>query len=344
MSYAIAANEGTIKHIQKEYSKSIVPWFIGFSGGKDSSAVLKLTFLALMRLKNPQKPITILYCDTGVDIPTIHELVHSTLINIKNEAKECNIPLDINIVAPPTQEKFFSKVIGKGYPPPTNIFRWCTDRLRINPVKNLLNSTTTGSNVILLGIRKGESLERDRVITKHETGLHYYYRQSGNPSTVIYAPIIDYSTEDVWATVAYNPIPKSIDSIKLMNLYRQASGECPIIKDPRGTPCGKGRFGCWTCTVVRKDKSITNLVGEGYEHLTPLLDFRNWLIHIRDDLTYRSPKRRNGNKGPGPFTLEARRVILSRLVEAQRLSGYSLIDKPQLDYIYACWEEDRNYY
>jgi DNA sulfur modification protein DndC len=235
-------------------------------------------------------------------------------------------------------------VIGKGYPSPTNIFRWCTRRLRTDPIKSYLASINNQEKMVLLGIRKGESLERDRTLSEYKTEANYYYRQSDNPSTMIFAPIIDYSTEDVWATVAYNPIPRSIDSIKLMTLYRQASGECPIIRDPKGIPCGKGRFGCWTCTVVRKDKSLTNLVSEGHETLLPLLDFRNWLINIRDDLTYRAPKRRNGCKGPGPFTLEARREILHRLEETQNLSGYSLIDNPQLDYIKGCWGEDEKIY
>jgi DNA sulfur modification protein DndC len=344
MGFAIPANEGTIIQIQEEYNKSSTPWFIGFSGGKDSSAILKLTFLALMGIKNPIKRVTVLYCDTGVDIPIFNELVYKTLLNIQQEAEKHGLPIDVKIVTPPIKEKYFSLVIGKGYPSPTNIFRWCTDRLRIRPVKRFLNSVSMQENYVLLGIRKGESLERDKTISGYGTKSPYFLRQNGNASTVIYAPIINYSTEDVWATVAYNPIPESIDSIKLMSLYRQASGECPIIKDPRGSPCGKGRFGCWTCTVVRKDKSIAGLVNEGHENLKPLLEFRNWLSVIRDDITCRSPKRRNGSKGSGPFYLETRSEILSRLEEAQHLSGYELIDKSQLEYIYSCWEEDKSYY
>ncbi len=305
---------------------------------------LTLTFLSLMQIKNPTKPVVVIYCDTGVDIPIINEVVIKTLSDIQNEAAYYKLPLETKIVSPPTQDKYFSKVIGRGYPTPTNIFRWCTDRLRIYPINHFLSYTIKREKVVLLGIRKGESLERDRIIADHETGNQYYFRQSGSSSISIFAPIIDYSIEDVWATVAYNPIPRSIDAIKLMGLYRQASGECPIIRDPKGTPCGKGRFGCWTCTVIRKDRSITNLVKEGYDRLKPLLDFRNWLICIRDDKNYRSPNRRNGNIGPGPFTLNARREILCRLEDAQFHSGYSLIDKPQLDYINECWDIDKNSY
>jgi DNA sulfur modification protein DndC len=194
----------------------------------------------------------------------------------------------------------------------------------------------SSDNIVLLGIRRGESIERDKTIVKHETENDFYFRQSNNPRTLIYAPIVNYSVEDVWATVAYNDLPNSIDAKGLMDLYRQASGECPIIRDPKGTPCG--------CTVVRKDKSVQSLVDLGYPALRPLLEFRNWLIEIRDDKNYRSMKRRNGTIGLGPFTLSARRQILQKLLDAQQVSGYELISQAELDYIDQCWLEDKNEY
>jgi DNA sulfur modification protein DndC len=340
MNYAIKENEQTISCIQEEYQSSPHPWHIGFSGGKDSSTILKLTFLALMKLRDHDKDVKVLYCDTGVDIPIFRSLVEKTLNLVEQEAKLYNIPIKTEIAVPITQDRYFAKVIGKGYPPPTNKFRWCTDRLRIKPISRILQTTSSGANVVLLGIRKGESLERDKTISKHETGKDYYYRQSSNASTIIFAPIINYSTEDVWATIAYNPIPKSIDAVELMTLYRHSSGECPIIKDPKGSPCGKGRFGCWTCTVVRKDKAVQSLVEEGYTQLEPLLSFRNWLIQIRDNPAYREKKRRNGQNGPGPFTVKARKEIFFKLLEAEQLSGYKLLTQEEIVFIKECWEKD----
>jgi DNA sulfur modification protein DndC len=340
MNYAVKENEGTVSLIQKEYLSSTNPWYIGFSGGKDSSTILKLTFLALMNLKYPQKMVTVLYCDTGVDIPIFASLVKRTLASIENEANSYGIPIKTKIAIPLIQDSFFSKVIGKGYPTPTNKFRWCTDRLRIKPINSVLKSTNSKLNIVLLGIRKGESIERDKIIVRHETGKDYYFRQSDNANTKIFAPIINYSTEDVWATIAYNPIPNSINAIELMALYRHSGSECPIIKDPRGSPCGKGRFGCWTCTVVRKDKAVQSLVNEGYDQLKPLLSFRNWLVQIRDNPTYRANKRRNGQVGLGPFTLSARKEILDKLLEAEHLSGYKLLTQEESNYIEACWIED----
>lgn len=343
MVYAIRENEETIDCIREAYLSSNHPWYIGFSGGKDSSAVLKLTFLALSNIHRTNQPnVTVLYCDTGVDIPIIKSLVDKTLSEIAQEAVLYGVPLQIKIAKPLVHDTYFSKVIGKGYPSPTNKFRWCTDRLRIRPIDKILKNTSVGENIILLGIRKGESLERDKTLSRHATKNSFYYSQANNSKTTIFAPIIDYTVEDVWATIAYNDTPKSIDAVQLMSLYRKASGECPIIRDPKGSPCGKGRFGCWTCTVVRKDKAVQSLIDEGYAELKPLLEFRNWLIEIRDNHEYRSTKRRNGQTGLGPFTLQARYKILENLRKAEELSGYQLLEEEEWAFIQNCWAEDKN--
>lgn len=341
MKYAVSHNEETIFQIKKEYTASNKPWFIGFSGGKDSSAVITLVFLALTQIKNPQKKVTVVYCDTGVDIPVINEQVIKVLSNLQDEARLLKLPFEVGIVSPNVENKYFSKVIGKGYPTPTNIFRWCTDRLRIDPVKKFLDLVPGDDKTILLGIRKGESKERDKAISIYRTNSDYYLHQKGNSNAHIFAPILNYSTEEVWATIAYNNSPKCIDANVLMSLYKKANGECPVIRDSRGSPCGKGRFGCWVCTVVRKDKSLTNLVNDGFFQLKPLLDFRNWLIIYRDILENRLPNRRNGRVGMGAFKLSARRKILENLLITQNQSGYNLIDKEQINFIEDCWKSEQ---
>jgi DNA sulfur modification protein DndC len=344
MDFAIPANATSIERIQQEYLSSPTPWYIGFSGGKDSSAVLKLTYLALMLLQKKSKPVTILYCDTGVEIPIFRNLVYRTLNDIEIEASKNNVPLFSKIVSPNTENKYFSKIIGRGYPPPSNKFRWCTDRLRINPINTELNSNKSGENIVLLGIRIGESNNRDNVMSRYSTDSSYFYRQNGNSSTLIFAPIYNYSTEETWATIEYNQFPKSIDTFELLKLYRHANGECPIIRDVKGTPCGKGRFGCWTCTVVRKDKSVKGLIDEGNYNLQPLFNFRNWLLEIRDKPEYRSSKRRNGAYGLGPFTLAARKEILRMLFVAQKNSDFVLIGTDEIDFIEKCWDIDKDLY
>jgi DNA sulfur modification protein DndC len=331
----------TIRMIRAEYERARVGWCVGFSGGKDSSALLKLVFLAVERSRARHVPIHVIYCDTGVEIPIVSNLVSATLRDIRREALGANLPIDIHVAEPPTPERFFVKVIGRGYPPPTNKFRWCTDRLRISPVQRVIHNFGSQGSIVLLGIRRGESEQRDRTIAKWKTKRTHFLRQQNGTGTRIFAPILDYGAKDVWLILRSLPRPYSINGNKLALLYREAGGECPIIRDPRGTPCGTGRFGCWTCTVVRQDRAVTNLVSEGHDRLRPLLGFRNWLSLIRDNPAYRCRFRRNGENGPGPFRLDARHRILECLFMAQKASGFELIRGAEVELIQELWDVDQ---
>ncbi len=231
-------------------------------------------------------------------------------------------------------------VIGRGYPPPTNKFRWCTDRLRIAPVRRALDAIGGGDCTVLLGVRLGESKERDRTLARHRRD-RYFFRQQGHESATIFSPMIGYTLQDVWATLARIASPVSVLASRFSALYRDASGECPIVRDPRGTPCGTGRFGCWTCTVVRQDRAVTSMVAEGHASLEPLLLWRNWLQSVRDLPAYRCRWRRNGAAGPGPLTLRARRESLRRLLRAQERSGHPLVSADELRAIRRLWREDQ---
>ncbi len=239
-----AKTEHTLQLIRDEYRKATVPWALGFSGGKDSSAMLRLVFTALTTIRQHKTPVTIVYCDTGVEIPVVAELVSQTLEGVARDAREAGLPMSVRVASPRLQDRYFVKVIGRGYPPPTNKFRWCTDRLRIDPVQRVLKSLSGEGSVVLLGVRQGESSERDRTLSRLETDRPYYLRQEGHPSSVVFAPVLDYSTEEIWETVVLMKEPQSLDGRKLWSLYGNAAGEeCPLIRDPRGSPCGKGRFG-----------------------------------------------------------------------------------------------------
>jgi DNA sulfur modification protein DndC len=330
-----------IRLIEREYVKSDAPWIVGYSGGKDSSALLKLLFLALLNVKDRRRPIRVIYCDTGVEIPIVRSLVRTTLRGLAKEARVHSLPISTRMLSPTLDNRFFVKVIGRGYPPPSNKFRWCTDRLRIAPVQRELKRQDLSQGVVLLGLRRGESPERDRTLNKYRSQRAYFFRQSESNRTTIFSPILEFSVLDVWTLLRVDTLPKSIAGYKLEMLYQYSSGECPVIRDPKGPPCGKGRFGCWTCTVVRQDHAVENLVRYGYPQLLPLLDFRNWLARIRDRKDYRCHRRRNGAPGLGPFTLHARRVILNRLLKAQARSALDLIDQSELQKIYALWQSDR---
>jgi len=184
--------------IRAEYLQCRKPWIIGYSGGKDSSALVKLVFNVLRTIKDFSVPITIVYCDTAVEIPVIRTYVWQVLTSLSLEIKEANLPIKIKIAIPELKDRYFVKVIGRGYPTPTNKFRWCTDRLRINPVQKIVKELSKDGSLILLGVRKGESLERDRIIVKHSSDSEYFLSQSNYPNSKIFSPIINYSVNDVW--------------------------------------------------------------------------------------------------------------------------------------------------
>jgi len=330
----------TIEAIKREYKRLGPPWFLCFSGGKDSSALLSLVFSSLTEIRSPTKPVKVIFADTGVEVPLVEKFVKKTLRGIKCEAMEYNIPITTQTVKPRLNDRYFVKVIGRGYPPPTNKFRWCTDRLRTGPVQRLITRIGDGKSVVLLGLRQGESMERDRLLSRCQTNNEYFYRQRGTVRTKIYAPIVRYTVRQVWTILKQKEIPISIDANKLISIYKSASGNNSKILNSTDDLVSKGRFGCWTCTVVRKDKAVTAMVQDGHPEFAPLLVFRNWLAQIRDDPNYRCPRHRDGSTGPGPLTLRARKEILKRLLKLQAKTQWELITQAEIDRIQELWKSD----
>src|SRR5437867_1929572 len=101
------------------------------------------------------------------------------------------------------------------------------------------------------------------------------------------------------------PNPWGGDNRPLYKLYASGSnGECPIQIDTSTPSCGNSRFGCWTCTVVERDKASEGLLASGDERMEKLLEFRETLLFYRDPANGKRDKlRMNGNDGPGPLLI-----------------------------------------
>ena len=111
------------------------PIAIGFSGGKDSSAVVKLLWACAHQLKSECPMLKVVYCDTEVENPVIDAHVKATLSRLRSEAKSAKIDLRCNVIRPAIHQSFFVRIIGRGYPTPTNSFRWCTKDIAFDPSK-----------------------------------------------------------------------------------------------------------------------------------------------------------------------------------------------------------------
>lgn len=320
------------------------PIYIGYSGGKDSSAVVSLIWRCLQTRQVTDTPVTIVYCDTQVENPIIDHHAKSSLKRIAREARSHGLEIRSKIIQPRIDQGFFVRIIGRGYPTPTNSFRWCTTDIRIRPLRHFL-ARRRHATWIAIGTRWGESQQRDRALERFvssKRGEKFIQRQrEGFPNASLITPIIDYGVDDVWELLCEGRGPKAIDPFSLAKLYKDASGECPTLRDFKDKPCSKSRFGCWTCTVVRRDRSAQNLITAGYNELEPLSRFRDWLIEMRNDPAMRCKRRRNGSEGLGPFTIEARRLLLSGLTQLERDTGRTILTLEQRAMIRTLIESDR---
>ena len=354
--------EDLIDEIEYVYLSDNRPWIIGYSGGKDSTVVVHLVYEMLKRLDpaNRKKHVYVVSSDTLVENPLIKEYLSGMITSISNAAKRDGLPLTSHMVRPDPTNTFWANVIGRGFPTPrlNGTFRWCTDRLKIAPSGNFINDiikTQSTEVVVLLGVRKDESIARKKRIEGREILGRLLNRHETIKGAFVYPTIVELTTEDVWDIISSNNNTTSwgADSRKLVELYAGAdSGECPFAgvssKNEQTQSCGQSRFGCWICTVVKEDKSLNGFIRSGHRELIPLADFRRWLISIRDVSEYREKKRRDGTVyftnsgelGYGPFTWAARKEILEKLLVIQDQIGYELITEEELKAIDKIWDDE----
>lgn len=334
------------------------PWIIGFSGGKDSTVMLQLVWEALKQVKDLHgvvgRDIYVVCNDTMVENPVITEYVHRVLAQIEQAAVEQDIPVRVIKTIPRLEDSFWVNLIGKGYPAPNNAFRWCTERLKIKPTQRFIVEQVDefGEAVILIGTRSAESANRAKSMKKHAIKGKRLTKHPTQPNTFIYAPIRHLMLEEVWYIINTMPSPWGADNSELFQIYMDASAddyECPtVVTDKEHKSCGQSRFGCWTCTVVKQDKSMSALIENGLTWLQPLLKLRNELAEERNIIENRMPQRRNGTNavnGMGPYFPWYRASVLYRLLKAQKevqiyKPHIELITNQELIAIQTIWYRD----
>ena len=353
------------REIQDVYLENARPWVIGYSGGKDSTTALQLVWYALAELPVEERkyPVYVISSDTLVETPVIVSYITGTLARIETHASEQRMPFHTELVRPKTEDTFWVNLIGKGYPAPYSRFRWCTDRLKIQPANRFIldKASEHGEVILVLGSRKGESATRDQVLSLHRLKNSLLSRHTTLPNAYVYTPIVDFGLNDVWMYLLSNPPPWGGDNKQLVTLYRNANaqGECPLVVDETTPSCGNSRFGCWTCTVVSKDRSMEGLIDNGEEWMLPLLEFRDFLAETQEPerkADIREHRRRNGKITfvgrkliRGPYTLEFCKKLLRRLLETQRQVreegpdlNLQLITDAELEEIRNIWRTERS--
>jgi DNA sulfur modification protein DndC len=351
--------DAVIKNVRAEYlsQDQLYPWIIGFSGGKDSTLVVQALFEALETISpsNRLRDIHIVSNDTLVESPLVIAHLNRSSEQIRLASESLELPITVARTIPEIDKTFWVLLIGKGYPSPNSSMRWCTDRLKISPTSTYIkrNISEHGAAIVVLGVRRSESASRTKSVDKHQnienTNLSPHTSLVG---AYVYRPIVDLDIDDVWEVLGGRPSPWGVSHRELIQLYRDADGgECPVVMSKDEAPgCGtnSSRFGCWTCTVIEKDKSLQGFIDSGKEIYKPLAEFRDWLWAIRNNPEMRSAIRRNGRLTfdptgkhiPGPFTIQARKEILDRLLKTQEQFGGALISNEEIDLIHRIWSEE----
>jgi DNA sulfur modification protein DndC len=323
------------------------PWLVGFSGGKDSTMLASLIFDAVLSIPATQrkKPVSVLCTDTRVEIPAIVEMVEGTLARMHKFSQQNDLRIEVNLLRPPPEQSFWVNVIGRGYPPPNRTFRWCTQRLKIDPVTVFVNQRLGhwSEAILHLGARRAESSSRAQTMAGREV-RNSLHRHPDLPRVWVSNPIEFLTTEEVWAYLLQKPNPWGGDNRPLYKLYTNASdGECPIQIDTSTPSCGHSRFGCWTCTVVERDKTSEGLLASGDERMEHLIKFRETLLEFRNpDKGWRDSRRMNGNEGPGPLLIKGRRELLKQLLKLQEEIGFILITPEELLLVQQMWKAARD--
>ena len=351
------------------YLSDMIPWICGYSGGKDSTAVVQLVWEALSELPVEQrkKTVHVISTDTLVESPVVALWATRSLEKMRAQAKAEKLPIIPHRLTPTTSNTFWVNLIGRGYPYPRRDFRWCTDRMKIDPSNRFIKSVLDAESeaILVLGTRKAESATRKAVMEGYEK-KRYREHLSPNgsfPNSYVFTPIENWSNDNVWQFLLQYSNPWGHSNKDLMSMYSGASadGECPLVIDTSTPSCGNSRFGCWVCTMVTEDKSMAAMIQNDEEKswMLPMLDFRNEIAgDWETDRKRRDFRRKDGRLTwhnnrlvHGPYKKETREYFLRRLLEVEKLvheigpdeiKSVPLITNAELEMIRQIWLDEKH--
>lgn len=364
-----------IELVQQIYLSDNIPWICGYSGGKDSSAAVQLVWMALQQLpiEKRHKIVHVISTDTLVESPVVAAWAERSLSKIHEAAAKEMLPIVPHRLTPQIQNTYWVNLIGRGYPYPRANFRWCTDRLKIDPSNQFIKSILDAESeaILVLGTRKAESATRKAVMEGYEK-KRYREHLSPNgsyPNTYVFTPIESWTDSMVWQFLMQYSNPWGHSNKDLLAMYRGASedNECPMVVES-GTPtCGGSRMGCWVCTMVAQDKSLAAMIQNDGEKawMLPLLKFRNYIASYNQgdnqkkmDRDRRDFRRMTGNLTwhndrlvHGPYKKEVREDFLRRLLRLQslirktgpdELRNVNLITREELRFIRKIWLDEKH--
>lgn len=299
-------------------------WAVAFSGGKDSSATVTLVahLIETGRIPKPES-ITVLYADTRQELPPLHAAAMGVMEALRQRG------IDTRVVLPELNHRYFVYMLGRGVPPPSNTFRWCTPKLKVMNMERELEQVRQqhGEKLLMLtGVRIGESAARDQRIaiscTKDggECGQGWFQQTSSHAVADTLAPILHWRICNVWDWLMFEAPALGFPTEEIAAVYGMTN-EGSESEEPLAL-----RTGCIGCPLVQEDRALDAVISEPqWAYLAPLSKLRPLYREIKKP-QYRHRKhgevKKDGTLAAkqnrlGPLTMEARRWMLEQVLAIQ---------------------------
>ncbi|MBU8908156.1 phosphoadenosine phosphosulfate reductase domain-containing protein [Desertibacillus haloalkaliphilus] len=305
------------EHLREIYLLDKKEWMLMISYGKDSSFLATLVCEMLEDLPTHQrnKKVHFITSDTLAETPMMSDFVRRSNQSVNDYAMANKLPMVGHLVYPDVENDYFYQTLAKGNPTPvSNLGRWCTSRLKQKPtqqkIQEILSQLDRSVEMVelngevdeydcymLLGVREEESARRKSSIEKHQID-DSFSRHSDYPNQIrVYNPIRFVTSDELWFYLAERHIfPWGIEVQDMQIQYGENFLECGIQhSSQQESSCGSknSRSGCWTCSMVKKDKMLYQLIDEGYSDMEYLLEWKETMMQLRNDIRYREPVKRN---------------------------------------------------
>lgn len=315
-------------------------WAVAYSGGKDSTELVRLIVTLIERGEVPApQSLTILYADTRQELPPLYYSAMQMLAEVRRRGYQTRI------VVPPLDDRYWVYVLGRGVPPPNNnTLRWCTPQLKVEPMAAALAELRDryGEKFLMLtGVRIGESAARDQRITLScgknggECGQGWFQEALPQAVADTLAPILHWRVCHIWDDLLFHAPADGWPTSLVAEVY--GGDEATELN---------ARTGCTGCALAERDLALDHLLTlPQWAYLAPLKRIR---LLNRELRKFRHRKQKNGERNKdgqysanpsrkGPLTLVAREWALAQVlsIQAEINTTATAQDRPLIDLINA---------
>jgi DNA sulfur modification protein DndC len=332
----------------RAYGANYRHWAIAYSGGKDSSATVSFVAWAIHTGQVPSpESLTILYGDTRQELTPLWSVAQKFMDVLRGQG------FNAFTVLPEMDNRFYVYMLGRGVPPPSNRFRWCTVKLKIEPMAEALETkrAETGEKFLMLtGVRQGESAARDQRIAiscgKDSGECGQGWMQVSPPDAVAdtLAPLLHWRLCFVWDWLYF---ANSDSWMKYAGFDQLGHGYEGLGEIAAVYGDDEARTGCIGCNLASRDTALENLVKtETWRHLSPLLEIKPLFKELKKPkwrLRKGTPEKKkdgsyakNGQR-MGPLTFEGRAYGLERVLDIQKRAGVDLVNADEEARIRELW-------